>query len=84
MEKKLKHAQEKTQNLNYKLKDVEEEKKQLKENLQEKNFEILNLQEKLKRDEDIFYNSTTWKVGNIILTIPKHIKKLFRGKTRDE
>ena len=39
--------------------------------------QLYQLRQELQRKEHEFYNSTTWKVGNLVLLLPKKIKKLF-------
>ena len=49
-------------------------------NLKEESRQKINEME-MKREQEInsFYNSTTWKVGDLILWIPKKIKIMLRG-----
>lgn len=39
--------------------------------------QLYQLRQELQRKEHEFYNSTTWKIGNLVLLLPKKIKKLF-------
>ena len=62
---------------NKQIKNKEAEIWRLRQKIEQKEMDSVN---EINRIRQEFYNSTTWKVGDIILFIPKMIKKICGGQ----
>ena len=59
------------------IREYEERQKLSTDKIQIQTQALTELQNKINTIQTQFYHSTTWKIGNFILIIPKYIKKLI-------